>query len=166
MAGDAGDLGISDEFDGVGSAGVLGEGGVVEVDVVVFIVDDVFEDGAVVQGIVNVRLGFLGEVDGFGVAAALDIEDAGVGPDVFIIPDKHAGGVGREGGFTGAGEAKEDGGTVGLRAGGGGAVHGKMTLHRHEVVHQGEDSFFHLSGVFGAKDDHFLFLEADIDGGL
>ena len=41
-----------------------------------------------------------------------------------------------------------------------------MTLHRHEVVHQGEDSFFHLSGVFGAKDDHFLFLEADIDGGL
>jgi len=48
VAGDAGDLGISDEFDGVGSAGVLGEGGVVEVDVVVFIVDDVFEDGAVV----------------------------------------------------------------------------------------------------------------------
>ncbi len=137
-----------------------------EVDVVVLIVDDVFQDRAVVEGVVDVGLGFLGEVDGLGVAAALDVEDAGIGPDVFVIADEHAGGVGGKSGFSGAGEAEENGGAVGFGACGGGAVHGEMALQRHEVVHQGEDAFFHFAGVFGAKDDHFFFLKADIDGGL
>ena len=42
----------------------------------------------------------------------------------------------------------------------------KRSLHRHEVVHQGEDSFLHFAGVFGSQNDHFFFLEADVDGGF
>lgn len=41
-----------------------------------------------------------------------------------------------------------------------------MPLHGHEVVHQGKDSFLHLASVFSAQNDHFFFLEADVDGGL
>ena len=137
-----------------------------EIDDVFVIVDDVFKNRSVVEGIVNVGLGFFGEIDGFGVATSFDVEDSGVGPDVFIVSDEHAGGVGGEGGFTGAGKAEEDGGAIGLRVSGGRAVHGEVSLERHEVVHQGKDALLHFSGVFGAEDDHFLGLEADIDGGF
>ena len=30
----------------------------------------------------------------------------------------------------------------------------------------GEDALLHLAGVFGAKDDHFLVFEAQVDAGL
>ena len=45
-------------------------------------------------------------------------------------------------------------------------MHREMPLHWHEVVHQGEDPFLHLAGVFGAQNDHFLFLEADVNRGF
>ena len=61
------------------------------------------------ERVINIWLGFLGKIDCFGVAAALDIEDAGVGPDVLVVSDELAGGVSGEGGFTGAGKAEEDG---------------------------------------------------------
>ena len=135
-----------------------------EVDVVVFVMYDVFEDSSIVKGIIDVGLSFFGEVDGFGVAAAFDVEDSGVGPDVFVISDEFTIWICREGSFSGAGEAEEDGGSVSLRVCNGGAVHGKVTFHGHEIVHEGKDAFFHFSGVFSAEDDHFFFFEADVNG--
>lgn len=137
-----------------------------EVNVVVFIMDDVFENSSIVKGIVDVGLGFFGEVDGFGVAATFDVEDSGVGPDVFVISDEFTIRVCREGCFSGAGEAEEDGGAVSLGVSDGGAVHGKVPFHGHQIVHESEDAFFHFSGVFGAEDNHFFFFEADVDGGF
>ncbi len=166
VVGDAGDLGVVDEFDGVGSSGILGEGGVSKVDIVVVVVDDVFEDGSVVEGVVDIGFGFGAEVDGFGVASAFDVEDSGIGPDVFVVADEFAIWVGGEGGFAGAGEAEEDSGAIGLGICDGGAVHGEVAFLGHKEVHEGEDAFFHFARVFGAEDDHFFFLEADVDGGF
>jgi len=103
---DTGNESVVDELDRVSSTGVLRERSVVEINVVVFVVHHIFEDSTIVERVVNIRLGFLGKIDRFGVAAAFDIEDAGVGPDVLVVSDKLAGGVGGEGGFTGAGEAE------------------------------------------------------------
>ena len=60
VAGEAGELGVLDEFDGIGSAGILGDGGVVEIDDVVFVVDDIFKDGTVVEGMENIGVRFPG----------------------------------------------------------------------------------------------------------
>ena len=35
----------------------------------------------------------------------------------------------------------------------------------HQVVHHREDALFHFAGVFGAQDDEFASLQADIDAG-
>ena len=45
-------------------------------------------------------------------------------------------------------------------------MHGEVSFEWHEIVHQGEDAFFHFARVFGAEDHHFLGLETDVDGGL
>ena len=73
--------------------------------------------------------------------------------------------VGRERGFAGAGEAKQHGGALAALFGGGGAVHGKLALFRHEVVHDGEHAFFHFARVFGAEDDHIAVFKGEGDGG-
>ena len=73
---DARNASVGDEFDGVRASGVLGDAHVVVVGVAVSdVVDDVLEDGAETDGIVD--LGFLlgGKVDALGVASTLDVED-------------------------------------------------------------------------------------------
>ena len=112
VAGEAGELGVLDEFDGIGPAGILGDGGVVVVDDVVFVVDDIFKNGSVVEGMENIGFGFLAKIDGFGVAPAFDIEDAFVGPDMFVVTYKLAVRIGGESGFSGAGEPEEDGAAI------------------------------------------------------
>ena len=71
------------------------------------------------QRVVDVRFGFLGEIDGLGVTATLDVEDAGIRPDMFIVANEQAGGVGRQGGLAGSREPEENGRSVGLGTGGG-----------------------------------------------
>ena len=64
-----------------------------EIDNVFIVVHNIFEDRSMVEGVVNIGLGFFGKIDGFGVATAFDVEDSGVGPDVFVVSDEHAGRV-------------------------------------------------------------------------
>ena len=88
VAGDAGDFGIVDVFDWVGTvwgrgeyvlggvewvgglpASVLGQGGVVVVDQAGFgAEDDILEDGAEFDGVENVGFLFGGKADAFGIA--------------------------------------------------------------------------------------------------
>ena len=44
-------------------------------------------------------------------------------------------------------------------------MHREDAAAGHDVVHQREDAFFHFAGVFGAEDDHFAALQADVDAG-
>ena len=110
VAADAGDLGVGDVLDGVSGAGVFGDGGAVVIDgASFFVVDDVFEHRAEADGIVNFGFARAAEFNALGVAAAFDVEDAIVGPTMFVVADELAAWIGGEGGFAGAGEAEEEG---------------------------------------------------------
>jgi hypothetical protein len=52
------------------------------------VVDDVLKDGTEADRAEDLRLLLLGEVDALGVAAALDVEDASIGPDVLVVADQ------------------------------------------------------------------------------
>jgi hypothetical protein len=53
------------------------------------------------------------EVDRLGVAAALEVEGAAIGPAMLVVADQRAGGVGRQRRLAGARQAEEDGGVLG-----------------------------------------------------
>ena len=84
---------------------------------------------------------------------------------MFVVADEVAVRVGRECGFAGAGETEQHGRALAALFGSSGAVHGKLALFRHEVVHDGEHAFFHLACVFGAEDDHVFIFKGERDGG-
>ena len=104
------------------------------------------------------------EVDGLGVAAALEVEHAVVGPAVLIVADQHAGDIGGERGLAGARQAEEH---RRLRQIAhrmvGRAVHRHHALGGQDVVEQREHRLLDLAGVGRAADQHHLALEADGD---
>src|SRR5690606_41133465 len=55
----------------------------------------------------DLGFGLFGEGDHLGVAAALEVEDAVVGPAVLVVTDEAAVGIGRERRLAGAGEAED-----------------------------------------------------------
>ena len=124
------------------------------------IMDHILDDRA--EGLrrgVNFRLGFGVQTDCLGVTAALEIEDAGLRPAMFIIADQGARRIGGERCLAGAAEAEEDGGIrrIANRMIGG-AMHRHHPFARQDVVEQGENRFLVLPGIGGAADqDDFLF---------
>src|SRR5690606_25524996 len=142
---------VVDVVDRVGHPGVLGAGGVVEVDLAIGVDGDILQQGIAADGVVDIRLVFLAEVDGLGVAAALEVENAVVIPAVLVVTDQLALGVGGEGGLAGAGEAEEDRHLTVL-ADVGGAVHGGVAFEGQLVVPHREYALFHLAAVPGAAD--------------
>ena len=165
VASAGGRLVVGDVVERVGDTTVLSLGLVVEVDGAVLSHPDVLEKGVSLDGAVDLGLLLSGEIDGLGVAAALEVEDAVVIPTVLIITEKPSLGVGGKGGLTGTGETEEEGG-VAVLAAVGGAVHGEDALEREPVVHEGEDTLLHLTTVGGADDDGDLLLEVEADEGL
>lgn len=166
VVGQAGDLGVVDVLDRVGAARVLGQGDVVVVDDSgLGVKDDVLEDGAVLDGVVDIRLLLGRQTDRLGVAAALDVEDTGVGPDVLVVTDEGAVGVGREGGLAGAGETEEEGDVAVLALVGRGVEGQDVVLDGALVEHDGEDTLLHLARVLGTEDDHLLLGKVDGDRG-
>ena len=71
-------------------------------------VDDVLEDAAKADRVVDLGLLRGGEVDAFRVTSALDVEDTSVGPDVLIITDEQAPRVGTERRFSRSRQTKEE----------------------------------------------------------
>ena len=81
-----------------------------------------FSNHAKLDGVVDIGLLLLGEVDALGIAAAFEVEDAVIGPAVLVVTDELAVGIGGQGGLAGAAEAKEHG-AVAVMADVGRAVH-------------------------------------------
>ena len=154
VAADGGQLGVGDVLQRVGAAGVLRDRDVVEVDLAILRVeDDILDDRAEADRVEDLRLAFGGERDALGVAAALDVEDALVRPDMLVVADEVAPRVGREGRLARAGEAEEDRhAAVGPLVGRG--VETELLAQRHLVHHQREDALLHLASVLRAQDDH------------
>ena len=105
---DAGDLGVLDVLDGVGAAGILGQGIVIIVNESSFWVeDDVLENGAEADSVENVGLLLSRQTNALGIAATLDVEDASVAPAMLIVTDQGTLGVSREGSLTRTRQAEE-----------------------------------------------------------
>jgi hypothetical protein len=132
----AGDLRVRDELDRVRAARVLRDRDVVVVrDARAGVVDDVLEDRAEADRVEDLRLLLRGEVDRLGVAAALDVEHARVGPDVLVVADEQPARVGRERRLARAGEAEEERDVAVVDADVGGRVQGELPeFHGLEVV--------------------------------
>jgi hypothetical protein len=89
MSSNTGYLRILDEFNRVSAAGVLRNTCVREVNFVGLVIEDnVFKNGPELQGVENVRLRFLTEVNRFRVTTSFDVEYSLVAPDMFIISDQ------------------------------------------------------------------------------
>ena len=152
---------VLDVVDGVGHTGVFGDRLVSEVDVTLGIQSDVLQQSVALDGVVDIGLGVLIQVDDLCVAAALEVEHAVVVPAVLVIADQQTLGIGGQGGLAGAGQTEEDGGVLAVLVGVGRAVHGSHALQRQEVVHHGEHALLHLAAVPGVHDD--LLLAGDVE---
>lgn len=103
MTGDGWNLSVFDEFQWIAGSCVFGEGGIEIVDLLGFwIEDDVFEDSSELDGSKNFWFFIFVEVNAFGIAAAFDVKDTLVGPDMFVVTDEFSVTDGAEGGFTGS----------------------------------------------------------------
>ena len=156
---------VADVVDGVGHTTVLGLAHVVVVQTAVLLHHHVLEESVALDGVPNIGLLLLGEVDGLGVAASLEVEDTVVIPAVLVVSDQETLGVGGEGGLTGSGETEEQG-AVAVLADVGGAVHGEDALQGKGVVHHSEDSLLHLTAVLGTDDEGEILLQIETDEGL
>ena len=103
-------IGIADEVERVGGAGVLGEAVRVEIELAGRRIEvHVLEDRAEAAGrLEDVGLVHRRQADRLGVAATLEVEDAGIAPAVLVIADQAALGIGRQGGLAGARQPEED----------------------------------------------------------
>ena len=159
--------GVGNELDGVRAPGVLGDANVV---VVGFtrndVIDDVLKDRTETDGVVDLRLLLGGKVDALGIAPTLDVENTIVRPDVLVIPDQLAVGIGRQCGLSRSRETKEECDIAVLRTDVSRGVERELPeLDGLEVVHDGEDALLHLSRVLGTEDDHFHAFEVNLDRG-
>ena len=159
---------VRHEVERVGDAGVLGARRAVVVGDAGHRVDHhVLDHAAEADGVPDLRLALLAQVDALGVAAALEVEDAAVRPAVLVVADQAALRVGAERGLAGAGEAEEDGHVrrIVLRHVGR-AVHREHADLGEVVVHGVEDRLLDLARVPGADDEHQLSLQALDDAEL
>ena len=156
-------LDVLDVMNRVGSAGVFGERIVVEVDHSRFGIENgVFKDGSEFDRVEDFRFAFSGKVNAFCVTTAFNIDNALVGPVVFVVADKLTTRFGGERSFSSSGKAKEQAGvavfTFVRRA-----VHRQEAFFRHQVVHDRENTLLHFTGVFGAENDEFTTFKREID---
>src|SRR5438445_12320515 len=152
MSADAGDYGILDEVDGIGGPGVFGLAVVVVVgDARLGIEGYVLEYAAEAQGVPDLGLVLFGELDAFGVASALEVEDAVGAPAVFVVADEIAGRIGGERGFSGSGKSEEQGAHA-IVADIGRAVHREHMALRQQEIHDAENRLLHLAGIGCAAD--------------
>merc|ERR1719159_1163419 len=155
--------GVRNVVERVGRARVLRDTRVVVIHFARLVVKDhVLHDRSEANRAVDLRLFFLFQVNSFGIAPALDVEDARVGPNVLVVADQAAARVGREGRLAGAGEAEEHR-HVAARANVRRRVERELVLLRHRVHHEGQDPFLHLARVLCSEDDHLSTAEVHSD---
>ena len=97
-------------FNGVGYTGVLGYALVIEIDLALCIQSNIFKQSITADGIVDIWLRLLIQVDYLCVAAAFEVEYSVVIPAVLIITNQQSLWICGQSGLSSAGQAKEDSG--------------------------------------------------------
>ena len=86
MPANTGHLGVSNELYWIGAARVLRDARVGVVHFTQFLIEHhVFQYGAKMERLKDIRLGIMRQIDRFGIATAFDIEDSAITPDMLII---------------------------------------------------------------------------------
>ena len=153
---------VRNEVERIGRTGVLGLRAVVVIGHARDRIErHVLQHGAeAVGGVPDHRLGFLRELDGLGVAAAFEIEDAVRPPAGLIVADQDAVRVGRQRGLAGAGQAEEQR-ALALVADIGRAVHRHDVLRGQIEIERREHRLLHLARVRRSADQDDLAGEVD-----
>src|SRR5262249_48796709 len=107
MTRDTGNFRVVNEIDRIRTARGFRNAGVGVIDISIFIEHHVLKYGTEAQCLKDIRLIFGREVDRLRVAAAFDIEDAVIRPDVLIVAYKMTLRVRRQCGFPSATETEE-----------------------------------------------------------
>ena len=141
--------------DRVRDTSVLSDRLVCEVDLTLLVYSNVLEECITTDGAIDGRLTLHAQVDHLSVAATLVIEDTIVIPSVLIVTDQETLGVSGEGGLTGTGETKEDGGMLAIHIRIGRGVHRGHATTGVEVIHVAEHPLLHLTTIPGVE-DHLL----------
>src|SRR3954447_12884710 len=102
-----GDLRVLNELDGIRSTSVFRDARVGIINVAISSEHDVLEDSAEAKRLKDVRLVFWCEIDRFRVAAAFDVEDAVISPNMFVVADKMTFRIGRQRRFSCAAETEK-----------------------------------------------------------
>src|SRR5690606_5921642 len=113
----------------------------------------------------DLRLGFRRQAYAFGVATALEIEDAVRSPAMLVVAKERARRIRRQRRLAGSREPEEDR-RVAVRPDIGRAVHGHDTAFRQQVVERREYRLLHLAGIAASADQHDHAGEVDGDDGL
>ena len=108
MSGRSGNQRIGDVPHGVRGPRVLGQPVRIVVRVTVFVEDDILDDRTETDRAVDLGFRFAGELDAFGVAPPLEVEDPVRTPSVFVVADEPAGGIGRERRLSRSGQPEEE----------------------------------------------------------
>jgi len=105
--GNARDLGVGDEVDGVSTSSVLGQGGIIVVDETsIGVEDNVLENRAEADGVEDfwfflggqsnaLSLAIIGISGYLGIASTFDVEDTMITPAVLVITDESTVGISR-----------------------------------------------------------------------
>jgi hypothetical protein len=131
----------------------------------IFIEHDILKYRPEAQRLENVRFALGREVDRLRVAAAFDVEDALIAPNVFVVANEMTFWICRQRGFPRATETEKQRRHACLFIGCGRAMHREQPALRRKVIGHCEHAFLHFTRVFGAEDNKLLVLEAEIDGG-
>src|SRR5581483_6843760 len=87
MSGNAWDLCVLDELDWVRAPGVLGDGCVGVIDIVVLVQNNVLQHGTKTERLKNVGLAFRCKINRLGITTAFDVENSVVAPNMLIVTD-------------------------------------------------------------------------------
>ena len=80
-------------IDRIRDTGIFRNALVVEIDLAVFIDSHIFQQGISFYRVVDIRFGFLVQIDDLGIAAAFKIEYAVIVPAVLVVADQQTSGL-------------------------------------------------------------------------
>ena len=106
-----------------------------EVELAFSVACDVLKKSVALDCVVDIRLGFLVEVDDLCVAAALKVEDTVVVPAMLVVADEESLRVCGKSCLACAGKTEEDSCVLAFHICVCGAMHGSNALQRQIVVH-------------------------------